>query len=83
MDRRGDRVRIEGMSALAGQPGIFQRLAVGALAIVEVDWMGRMVSVSVDERDLILDASRRGEGKRKKKSRPSRKQRLEYRLAGN
>jgi transcription antitermination factor NusG len=48
----GDRVAIIGASIMAGQQAVFQRMLIGNQALVDLDWMGRMVPLCVDERDL-------------------------------
>lgn len=48
----GDRVVIQGDGVLAGHQGIYQRVLIGPHVIIDVDWMGRWVPISVDERDL-------------------------------
>ena len=44
---------------MAGQIGVFQHMLSEHDAIVELDWMGRMVPAKFDERDLIDGAHRK------------------------
>jgi hypothetical protein len=68
----GDRVQIVGPSVMAGQIGIFQRMLTPLLALVDLDWMGRMVPLSVDERDLFPERAAR---RRHRRQRPRRRHR--------
>jgi transcription antitermination factor NusG len=74
----GDRVIIRGMGILAGQSASFQHAIDVDRCIVDVDWMGRMVPVAVDECDLISEikatnlASPR---KRRRRHRPPKRHR--------
>lgn len=48
----GERVLITGASMLAGQHAVFVRLLAEHEAVVDIDGMGRMLPVPVDDRDL-------------------------------
>lgn len=57
--KSGDQVRIYGATAAQGTTGTFQKLVDVGQAVVLIDWMGRWVPVSVDERDLERITERR------------------------
>ena len=59
----GEKVSIIGAHVMAGQSAIFQRRLIGTQSVIEMNWMGRMVPVCLDERDLVTYERR----KRKKK----------------
>jgi hypothetical protein len=72
---QGQRVRIHGMSLLAGHIAIFQNLVDNDSAIVLLEWMGRWVPLQIDERDLMPETSsrtRRRRRRRNRKARPAR-----------
>lgn len=71
----GDAVLIVGPSVMAGQRAIFQRILIGTQALVDLDWMGRMVPLCVDERDLTpitAPTGRRRGGRRRRRQRHHR-----------
>lgn len=72
--RAGQPVRIRGASLLAGHAALFQNLISDTDAIVLIDWMGRWVPITVDERDLVSEViSRRSSRKRQRRRRRDRR----------
>ena len=61
----GQMVRIVGAHVLAGQQAQFQRMLIGTQAVIELDWMGRMVPICIDERDLAIQE--RGRRRRRRR----------------
>jgi hypothetical protein len=70
--KSGQRVRIIGTSALAGQLATFERMIDNDIALVLIPWLGRSVPLSLDERDLMPE-NHSGVTRRKRRGRRNRR----------
>ena len=66
--RVGDIVRVYPAGIPEGLRGVFHQLLTPERAVILLDWMGRMVPLSVDERDLIAVPQRRKRRRRRRNS---------------
>jgi hypothetical protein len=71
--KTGEQVMIGGMSLLSGTVAIFQNMVDEFSAIVLVEWLGRFVPTTIDERDLNAEISssrtrRHRRGRRRRRS---------------
>ena len=68
----GDKVLIQGQSLLAGRTAIFREAIDENFVLVEQEWLGRVVSFPVDERDVEKFVLSKPKKKRRRRSRRPR-----------
>ena len=73
--RAGEQVHVGGYGPLSGHGAIYQEIATEGRVRLLFDWMGRMVPIDVDERDVSSSSSATKTEKRLKRRRRRRKER--------
>ena len=64
--RRGERVQVGGDGLVAGYFGIFRHPVDGEMAVIEQDWLGRVVQVTV-RLDELAKAERKNKRRRRRR----------------
>jgi antitoxin (DNA-binding transcriptional repressor) of toxin-antitoxin stability system len=75
---RGDQVVIRGNGVLSGQYAVFQHPLTPEAALIEIDWLGRWIPVSIDDRDLLPFIAVKRDAPRRKRRHRRRRRRASY-----
>ena len=72
--RAGERVRVGGDGPLSGHDAVYQEIATEGRVRLLFDWMGRLVPIDIDQRDVTAETRiTTGKKKRKRNRRKSTK----------
>jgi transcription antitermination factor NusG len=67
--RRGDRVRVGGIGPASGHEAVYEALADDGKVRLHFDWLGRLVPIDIDTRDVSLLTARPITRKRRRRRR--------------